>query len=55
MREEYRKIASCIDKNKIVSFDVFDTLLLRVCTTPTDIFSLYRRKNMHFLGSQKEE
>lgn len=48
MREEYRKIASCIDKNKIVSFDVFDTLLLRVCTTPTDIFHYIEEKYAFF-------
>ncbi len=44
MREEYRKIISSIDKNKIVSFDVFDTLLLRVCTNPTDIFYYIENK-----------
>lgn len=44
MREEYRKIVSHIDKNKIVSFDVFDTLLIRVCTNPTDIFNYIEEK-----------
>lgn len=52
MREEYRKIISHIDGNKIVSFDVFDTLLLRMCTNPTDIFS-YIENEYSFSGYAK--
>lgn len=41
------------DDIKIVSFDVFDTLLLRPCLTPTKIFDLVEKKantdnNFHF-------
>lgn len=52
MREEYRKIVSGINKNKIVSFDVFDTLLIRGCTNPTDIF-YYIETNYAFPGYAK--
>jgi len=32
------------NKTKLVSFDIFDTLLLRLCRTPIDIFGMVYRK-----------
>lgn len=32
------KIKSLIDKHEIISFDIFDTLLLRIYSKPTDVF-----------------
>lgn len=38
--KELQKVKSLIDKAKVVSFDVFDTLLFRKVNTPEDIFTL---------------
>lgn len=34
----FEKIKNCIDKAEIISFDIFDTLLLRPYIKPTDLF-----------------
>ena len=46
VNEAYREILKKIsnDDVKIVSFDIFDTLLVRPCINPTDIFSLIAQK-----------
>ncbi len=36
---------SLVDQCDLVSFDVFDTLISRVCVTPTDIFRYIERRN----------
>lgn len=38
MQEELKKIKKLIDENEIISFDIFDTLLLRNVLNPTDVF-----------------
>lgn len=38
MQEELKKIKKLIDENKVISFDIFDTLLLRNVLSPADIF-----------------
>ena len=38
MQEEFQKLKKLIDQYDVVSFDVFDTLLLRNVLKPTDLF-----------------
>lgn len=38
MQEEFQKLKKLIDQYDVVSFDVFDTLLLRNVLKPTDVF-----------------
>ena len=33
-----KKLKSLIDRCQVVSFDIFDTLIFRKCTHPTDVF-----------------
>lgn len=40
MQEEVKKLKKLIDENNVISFDVFDTLLLRNILKPTDLFLL---------------
>jgi HAD superfamily hydrolase (TIGR01549 family) len=40
----YSEFASCIDRFDVISFDVFDTLISRKVTNPTDIFDLIEKK-----------
>ena len=38
MQEEIKNLKKLIDENEVISFDVFDTLLLRNILKPTDLF-----------------
>ena len=40
MQEEIKNVKKLIDENDVISFDVFDTLLLRNILKPTDLFLL---------------
>lgn len=50
----YNMAIEAIDRNQIVSFDVFDTLLLRKTLRPEDVFELTQRKALA-LGIQAED
>lgn len=39
------EIYQMIDRNDVVSFDVFDTVLLRIVKNPEDLFDLIRNKD----------
>ena len=44
------KLIELVDKNNIISFDIFDTLILRNIFYPTDIFkilSIYTKNNFN--------
>lgn len=41
---DYKKIKDLIDNYKIISFDIFDTLLKRNTIKPIDIFELVEKK-----------
>ena len=41
---DYNKIKDLIDNYKIISFDIFDTLLKRNTIKPIDIFELVEKK-----------
>lgn len=51
MSKEIEKILNLVisDDVKVVSFDVFDTLLMRPCISPTDIFKLAGKK-INYVG-----
>ena len=34
------KVKKMIDQSELVSFDIFDTLVNRMCKTPADVFAL---------------
>lgn len=42
--QEFDKIKNLIDESKIISFDVFDTLILRKVSNPEDIFRIMEDK-----------
>ena len=39
-----KEIVEKIDKNDVISFDIFDTLILRNIFCPTDIFKILSKK-----------
>ncbi|MBR4631924.1 MAG: hypothetical protein IKO48_01200 [Elusimicrobia bacterium] len=59
MHNKIKKIFKLIDKHKIISFDIFDTLLLRPYVRPTDLFlhmeSHYNLENFAIARIQAEE
>src|SRR3972149_5262246 len=40
----YEDLKHCINKSDIVSFDIFDTILMRKCLSPINIFQIVERK-----------
>ncbi len=44
MQKEYDKILRLIENHEVVTFDIFDTLLLRDVVTPVDIFAIVEKK-----------
>ena len=59
MHNNITKIFKSIDKHKIISFDIFDTLLLRPYVRPIDLFlhmeSHYKSENFAIARIQAEE
>lgn len=53
-REEIEQIRRILDKVEVVSFDVFDTLLLRNVINPTDIFVAVEKKYFDKHGKKIE-
>ena len=44
LKEEYNELIKMIDNNEIISFDIFDTLLLRNVIFPVDIFRIMAKE-----------
>ena len=59
MQKNFKKFFKLIDKHKIISFDIFDTLLLRPYVRPIDLFlhieSHYNLKNFAIARIQAED
>lgn len=49
MEEVFKKLKKEIDKYEVISFDIFDTLIKRNCSSPLDIFRLveFRYKKLY--------
>lgn len=48
------RLKALIDVCDVISFDIFDTLLVRDVLLPTDIFVIVEKKNSHFIENGKE-